>query len=368
MVQVQSTWFPLIDRNPQHPLSEPAALWLLKYYASCEVAWRLQNEQKYNVQVTSFESAVDGKTPDDPEAKSPAIGPNISAPNVKTLGTAGHDTTAVKSLRMTERANKALAIGKMIERIRPAFYAEPSFRFPLTVASRNLQAGKTGDKPFESLLSLGADHPWSAAIAAENWLPQMRGNPTNRIVKIIKAAKPPVLDGRMDDEVWQSTRAVTLVPASDRDTAATRVVLAYDEEYLYVAASCRRSTGLEYAPSDKPRLHDAIPTNTDRLQLTFDLDRDYATGFQFTIDHAGRLAENCFGDPHWNPNWFVAAAGDELHWTTEVAIPRAELTPQAPQTKDVWNIAVERLIPNLGRQSLAAEDEQASDYRLLVFE
>ena len=89
------------------------------------------------------------------------------------------------------------------------------------------------------------------------------------------------------------------------------------------------------------------------------------------VDSRGFTAESCFGDTTWNPTWYVASGSDAQFWTFEAAIPLAELTPKAPQVRDVWSIGIQRIIPNIGQQSFtqpASIPERGETFGLMVFE
>ena len=54
---------------------------------------------------------------------------------------------------------------------------------------------------------------------------------------------PPTIDGRLDDEVWTGSEAATNFVQRDPDngkpmTEETRVQVAYDSRYLYIAVTC----------------------------------------------------------------------------------------------------------------------------------
>src|SRR5258708_16827283 len=89
----------------------------------------------------------------------------------------------------------------------------------------------------------------------------------------------------------------------------------------------------------------------DRVSILLDLDRDYQTYFHLQIDQRGCLAEDCWGDPKWDPKWFVAIDSDETGWTAEAAIPMAELTGDIPQPGNVWAANVTRIVPGHGVQA-----------------
>ena len=122
-------------------------------------------------------------------------------------------------------------------------------------------------------------------------------------------------------------------------------MLTYDKEFLYLAMRCLKSPQASYAPPLSTRDHDANLSQHDHVQLTLDLDRDYATWFQFAVDHRGQTADACWHDSSWNPQWYVAAGSDPSYWTVEAAISWAELTSIPPRTGDAWLLTITRLLP-----------------------
>ncbi len=167
-------------------------------------------------------------------------------------------------------------------------------------------------------------------------------------------------------------KAVSLKsPANDDAAYPAAAVLTCDDEYLYVGISCGKVAGFDYSAKDESRTPDKDLSARDRVMVMIDIDRDYASYWQLTIDHRGWPAESCWGDATWNPQWFIAAAGDEQYWTAEAAIPLAELTPKKPQARDVWAIGLQRVMPRVGLQSLsspAAVDPRPEGFGLMVFE
>jgi hypothetical protein len=128
-------------------------------------------------------------------------------------------------------------------------------------------------------------------------------------------------------------------------------MLAYDDEFLYFAASCRKAAGVEYPTTDAPRPRDPELGDRDRIDLLIDVDRDYATYYRLTIDHRGWCSESCLGISSWNPEWFVASAEDEQTWTIEAAIAWEELTDSGPNERDAWAAGIQRVVPGAGFQA-----------------
>jgi hypothetical protein len=160
------------------------------------------------------------------------------------------------------------------------------------------------------------------------------------------------------------------IAAGGNDLSAA-AVLACDDEFLYLAISCQKAPGCEYAVDNAPRPHDSDLAGRDHVTLLLDVDRDYATFWQLSVDYRGFPSAACAGDATWNPQWFIAAGGDEKWWTVEAAIPLAELGPKRPQVRDVWAAQIQRVVPRVGLQSYsqpAAVRIRPEGFGLLVFE
>jgi hypothetical protein len=367
----------LIEKHPHHPLADAAARWLVAYYASSEVLCRQRKNAKYAVQVAKFteeqSAAVLAGT-----AAGPA--PAVATPAAATIA----EASAVPPVAAGQRSGRAIAIARLIEQTRPTLYADPAVRFPLGAAQRHAGQSRAAEQWFDFFARQRNDD-WGRSAAAEGWLTHPQAEPPKKLVSVVTALSKPKLDGRLDDPLWQVARPCSLtsqsvafasgfqpsVGESAGPSLPTTVVLAFDEEFLYVAASCRKAPGQDYASDDSPRTPDAALASRDRLTLWLDVDRDYATGWELTVDHRGWPAEACWGDATWNPEWFIAAAGDENWWTIEVAIPLAELAVKKPAVRDVWAVGLTRVVPAHGVQSLAPPATlvpQPESWGLLTFE
>src|SRR5262249_26138932 len=139
----------------------------------------------------------------------------------------------------------------------------------------------------------------------------------------------------------------------------------------YVAIYCPKAAGVDYSADDGPRPRDADLSQHDRVAIRLDIDRDYTTAYEFTIDSRGWTRDACWGDVTWNPNWYVAADNDESAWTAEAAIPLAELVSEAPAARQVWAATIRRTIPKTGYEAwpaIATADDSPDQFGLLIFE
>ena len=358
----------LAERYPQHPLARQALLWLVQYYSSGEIAWQEQSGQK----------AALGQT---------------SAP-------------ALDAAKLQDRLAHAAALGKQIERTRPDLFAEPATEIS---PGRGLAKCKVLPKAAEQFYLLQTRGPdqnaWSACAQGELWLADPNNKQSKPTQKCWKAAAKPKLDGRLDDAVWQKVETVPLKSAlKDDDDWPALAAFAYDDEFLYIAVTCRRATGVKYEPAPTPRPRDADLTAQDHVDVLIDIDRDFATYYRLSFDYRGFTADSLWGDTAWNPTWFVAADLTDDAWTVEAAVPLDQLTggrrrhppptgnpsdatrarcpchPKilirarcraAVKSRDVWAVGVQRTIPGVGFQSWstpASTQVTPEGFGYLIFE
>jgi hypothetical protein len=199
------------------------------------------------------------------------------------------------------------------------------------------------------------------------------GNPPKSALACPPAASRPRLDGVLGDPVWQhDQRAVLSSPRRDDAAWPAAVWLAYDQQFLYLAARCRKAPNVKYPPGNGPRPRDSDLSRYDRVELWLDVNRDYTSYWRLAIDHRGWTGESCTEDSTWDPTWYVAAADDDVHWHAEAAIPLAELAPQPPSKGQAWTVGMRRTVPGTGRQSwtepASADAVRPEGFGLLIFD
>ena len=164
-----------------------------------------------------------------------------------------------------------------------------------------------------------------------------------------KTEQRPKLDGMLDEPFWQSAIISGNVatptvhqPGVDSSAKTDLVAFAYDDEHLYAAFRCQKIAGQYYNSRRQPRPRDADLRRRDRVELVFDIDRDYRSANCFIIDHRGWVQESCTGGMGWNPNWYVSQSEDETTWTVEIAIPLSEIIPTTIEPDSTWAFKVAR--------------------------
>jgi photosystem II stability/assembly factor-like uncharacterized protein len=373
----------LLTKHPQHPLADVSALWLVRYYASSEAGWRQRGETKFNVRLATAEMPLEekasgGRQPPDTSASKVNFPEEQSQETVNAtdVGPRGQGIEALKTaapgMNSDERGGQAIALAKTIEKSRPRLYADPAFRFALATAHRQHGQPRNAEKIMTSLAAAGLDDAWTACAASEQWLAHPTPANPKRLLSCLSAQSRPRLDGKLNDPIWQQAKSASLQsPRKDDAEWPAVIVTAFDKEFLYIGASCRKPAGAVYSSDPQPRTHDADLSAHDRVEICLDIDRDYGSYWKLAIDSRGCTAESCFGDATWNPAWYVSSGSDAKYWTFEAAIPLAELTPHAPRPRDVWSVGIQRIIPNVGQQTFtqpASIPERGEAFGLLMFE
>lgn len=228
-------------------------------------------------------------------------------------------------------------------------------------ASLISQVGVLGQEATPALVS-GLER-LSATVSAGPWqrlareqLAARQGKLQNAAIRAGFSTQRPVLDGRIDEELWGTAQ---------RATAASPIRVAYDSEYIYLAIP-NGFPGLEAMQPASVRQRDADLDDVKRLSIQIDVDRDLLTHYQLEIDDGGRCRDTCNGLKQWQPMWFVKTTIDEGQWNAEVAIRRKDLSRLPVVPGDVWFVRVQTLQPNQVADSPLRCSP--SDWRTLAFE
>ncbi|MCA9086256.1 MAG: hypothetical protein KDA81_19495 [Planctomycetaceae bacterium] len=174
--------------------------------------------------------------------------------------------------------------------------------------------------------------------------------------KSLEKIRPPVLDGNLSDECWHSSPEIhlaTIASTIEHVDSDCLIQLAWDSEHLYICGRVERAAANDLKPDPlADRHHDADHGRNDRLTLMVDTDRDFTTGFEFSIDEAGNVGDRCWKSTHWNPQWYVANDADEHVWRFEAAIPFSEFASRPVRPGELWAIRLQRIVPGVLQQEL----------------
>jgi hypothetical protein len=156
--------------------------------------------------------------------------------------------------------------------------------------------------------------------------------PPTRQATASRAVRPPVLDGRDDDEVWRTARPITEFVEFDPDEGkparfSTMAKVAYDEHNFYVFI---RAFDPEPQKIQKILARRDVRPPTDQLKIVIDSYHDRRTGYEFAVSPAGvkrdyAIYNDANEDDSWDGVWDVATTVDSLGWTAEFRIPLSQL-------------------------------------------
>src|SRR5690606_35625229 len=147
-----------------------------------------------------------------------------------------------------------------------------------------------------------------------------------------RASTAPRIDGRADDAVWQTARAISdfrqFEPRIGADPSfRTEFRIAFDDRnlYVFVRAYDPHPDSIMRALSRRD-----VRGPSDQIKIIVDSYNDRRTGFQFAVNPDGvkrdyAIYNDNVEDGSWNGVWDVATAVDSLGWTAEFRIPLSQL-------------------------------------------
>ncbi len=196
----------------------------------------------------------------------------------------------------------------------------------------------------------------SSAAADTSLRSSLAPPPTARAVVALRATRPPVLDGRGDDPIWQDAPAITRFVQWQPDEGAaptfrTVAKIAYDAANLYVfVRAC------DPHPDSIIRILARRDTWTpsDMIWVWVDPFHDRRNGYEFMVNAAGvkydaAIYHDGREDPAWNAVWSVVTRVDSLGWTAEFRIPLSQL-PYSAAAEHTFGIAIDRDIYRLNER------------------
>jgi Ni/Co efflux regulator RcnB len=175
-------------------------------------------------------------------------------------------------------------------------------------------------------------------------------------VRAVRVATPPVIDGRMDDAVWQQAEVITdfhqIRPGNQTEPSErTEVYVVYDDDAMYIAARMYDSEpDLIAAPVIR---HGQGMGSDDRLVVILDPFNTQRTGYRFETNLNAARHEALYTSVNsfqieWNTIWDTATSVDGNSWIAELEIPFKSLPFDA--SIDTWGFNFGRGIRRRGEE------------------
>ena len=138
-----------------------------------------------------------------------------------------------------------------------------------------------------------------------------------------RTERPPVLDGKLDDAVWQRATLVsgfTLLNTDKLVSPQTSFRLLWDDKYLYLGVQCdepqiEKVTSVRHA-HDGPGVFSG-----EAIEFFVDPDHTHDLYYQFAFNVAGSLYDGKRFVASWNSGAEVKTHLGESFWSAEVAVP-----------------------------------------------
>ena len=160
----------------------------------------------------------------------------------------------------------------------------------------------------------------------------------------------PVIDGRLDDPVWEHAPVATDFVQHQPDegepaTQQTAVRLVYDDEALYIGVMCYESNPDSIVSMLTRRDQWA---ERDWVEVELDPHHDHQTGYWFLVGPSGSVMDGViynddWEDDTWNGVWEAKTAILDDGWSVEYRIPY-HVIRFAHEEEHVWGINVMRRI------------------------
>ncbi len=258
----------------------------------------------------------------------------------------------------------------LVKKRNPMVYQSGQFRRVLASVERRLTLPEAKNWYAQAVSSQSGYDPTSTLNAeTEIWIDRQSGYAPIPVVHCIKTDSAPKLDGDLTDSVWQSCKGILVQGDKSVYPYPTEFRFAYDRQFLYTAVRVFKLPGFNYRVFKAPRKWDDDISQSDRIEMRFDTDRDFSTSFQFSADNSGRPNDACGDNTGWNPRWFIAAGNQPTFWTLEIAIPWSEIVSAAPERNSFINVRLFRIVPGKDAQSIQPVNNRKNlDWGLLLLE
>ena len=211
----------------------------------------------------------------------------------------------------------------------------------------------------------GAGAPRAPAVKTQD----ADGHVTVRAVRI---SNPLVVDGRLDDPVYQTVPAIDgfiqqLPDEGAPPTEPTEIWILFDDDNIYVSARCWDSQPDRMVADEMTRDARAIWRN-ELLSVIFDTFHDGRNGMNFSTNPLGGLMDNLVTDESavnldWNTVWDAQTSFFEQGWMVEMMIPFKSLRFKAGGGEQTWGINVSRRVQWKNESSFLSPVPASLGYR-----
>ncbi len=273
----------------------------------------------------------------------------------------GHDTSAIEAYSELVKASPPIAPG---DRVGQQMWASTKARAEARLAeltartsaaaSSSAAAAPAPSRPLPPAPPL----PPLPSAGQQGADPRLWTEHGHRTYTAVRTSVPPKIDGVLDDGVWKvapiDSRFLNALskPYGQQAPDPTSVQVAYDDDYLYVAARC-----LYRGPDERDNSYpsaEAILFSGEFFAVSVDARHDHTNQRAFAVSRMGVRADvdqSRNGDVanlDWRGVWDVDTKADADSWTAEYAIPWSTLGLPSHDGDFAIGINFRRDIPPVG--------------------
>ena len=191
-------------------------------------------------------------------------------------------------------------------------------------------------------------------------------------VRAVRIAEPIVVDGLLDDPVYEQVAAIDgfvqqLPDEGAPPTEPTEIWILFDDDNIYLSARCWDSQPDRMVADEMTRDARAIWRN-ELLSVIFDTFHDGRNGMNFSTNPLGGLMDNLVTDESavnldWNTVWDAQTSFFEQGWMVEMMIPFKSLRFKAGGGEQTWGINVSRRVQWKNESSFLSPVPASLGYR-----
>lgn len=182
-------------------------------------------------------------------------------------------------------------------------------------------------------------------------------NTFSQQIKIVYTEKPPVINGFVDDDAWNSAAVVNQLyqrepRTGEPVTEKTEFLFLYDHNNIYIGLRCFDQPG---GITAKELARDVSLGEDDRIQVIFDTFLDGRNGYWFQIGPRGSIGDALIGEngkdfnKSWDGIWDGKARITDQGWEAEMIIPFK--TMGFKKDLDTWGLKIIRHIKRKSESS-----------------
>jgi len=170
-------------------------------------------------------------------------------------------------------------------------------------------------------------------------------------IQAVHVEKGPVLDGRLDDEIWQKAPVfsgfkMVFPRPGDEPSEKTELRIIFDENNLYIGVFCYDREWARISANSMAHDGDEEGESEDAVRVLLDPFQDRRNAYFFSVNPRGARSEGLATGEHsnldWDGIWDARSIVGEDGWSAEVRIPFKTISFKPGLAR--WGVNVERVI------------------------